>query len=102
MTKAEIITKLAKERKVEEYVRNVAHSGTALPPDLQDLSQQVYLILLEYDETKLVRLYENGSLGFFIARIIANQYLSKTSPFYKLFRKFRSLSDELNPQAKDD
>lgn len=101
MTKAEIIAELAAAGVVEGMCRKTAHSAT-LTPDLQDLAQNVYLILLEYDEARLVDLYESGSLGFFIARIICNQYLSKNSPFYHLFREFRSLSDQLNPRAQDE
>lgn len=101
MTKEEIVRTLAEQKAVEEMCKNVAHLST-LTPDLQDLAQGVYLILLEYDEEKLVDLWEHNALGFFIARIIANQYLSKNSPFYKLFRKFRSICDELNPEAYDE
>lgn len=80
---------------------NIAHTST-LTPDLQDLAQSIYLILLEYDEAKLQELVSKDALPFFVARIIANQYLSKTSPFYKLFKKFRSLSNDLNPSAYDE
>lgn len=100
MTKAEIVAQLAADGVVEEMCRKTAHTGE-LTPDLQDLAQGVYLILLEYNEARLVDLYETGALGFFIARIICNQYLSKNSPFFHLFREFRSLSDDLNPQAHD-
>ena len=101
MTKEEIVRTLGEGQVVEEMCRNVAHVK-ALTPDLEDLAQSVYLILLEYDEAKLVDLWETGALGFFIARIIANQYLSTSSPFYKLFRKFRSRCEELNPQVYDE
>lgn len=101
MTKTEIVTSLAKDGVVEDMCLNIAHVSS-LTPDLQDLAQSVYLILLEYDETKLVDLWESNALGFFIARIIANQYLSKSSPFYYLFKRFRSLSEELNPNAYDE
>lgn len=101
MTKHEIVEALAQDRVVENMALNIAHSGT-LTPDLQDLCQGVYLILLEYDEAKVQDLYQNSALDFFIARILANQYLSKSSPFYNLFRRFRSMCDELNPVAYDE
>ena len=88
MTKAEIIEDLARNRVVEETVKNIAHSHQ-LTSELQDLAQSVYVILLEYDEAKLVDLYESKALGFFLTRIISNQYNSNTSPFYKQIRKFR-------------
>lgn len=75
-------------------VENIAKSP--LTPDLKDLSQMVYLALLEYDEAKIVDLWEHGQINFFIARIIINQYRSSNSPFYKLFRKFSALRDYYN------
>ena len=101
MTRREIVEDLAKRGAVEEMCKNIAHKKT-LTPDLEDLSQAVYVTLLTYDEEKIVDLWESGALGYFVARIISNQYLSKTSPFFRLFRKFRSLSDELNPNTIDD
>lgn len=86
MDKSEIVAQIARERRVETMVENIAKSP--LTPDLKDLSQMVYLALLEYDGTKIADLWEHGQINFFIARIIINQYRSSNSPFYKLFRKF--------------
>ena len=49
--KETIIETLAKDRRVEALVENIAHHS--LTADLKDLCQMVYLILLEYDESKL-------------------------------------------------
>ena len=73
-------------------VTNIAHQP--MSADLQDLSQMVYLILLEYDEKKLQDLWEHNQMHFFIARIISNQYNSVNSPFHTIFRKFRLMVDE--------
>lgn len=91
-TKTEIIEAIARDRMVETMVTNIAHKP--MSADLQDLSQMVYLILLEYDEKKLQDLWENNQMHFFIARIIINQYNSVTSPFHTIFRKFRLMVDE--------
>lgn len=90
--KETIIETLAKDRRVEALVENIAHHS--LTADLKDLCQMVYLILLEYDESKLQDLWENDQINFFIARIILNQYRSSNSPFHAIFRKYqeRSLS----------
>ena len=90
--KADIIEILAKQRRVETMIENIAHQS--LSADLKDLSQMVYLILLEYDESKLQDLWENNQMNFFLARIIVNQYRSCNSPFYTIFRKFRTMVDE--------
>ena len=91
-TKAEIIENLARNRVVETMVTNIAHKP--MSADLQDLSQMVYLILLEYDDKKLQDLWEHNQMNFFIARIIINQYDSVSSPFYTIFRKFRLMLDD--------
>lgn len=90
--KETIIETLAKDKRVEALVENIAHHS--LTADLKDLCQMVYLILLEYDESKLQDLWENDQINFFIARIILNQYRSSNSPFHAIFRKYqeRSLS----------
>lgn len=94
MTRAEIVGTLARERRVETMVENIARQ--ALTPDLRDLCQMVYLILLEYDEDKLVDLWTNGQMNFFIARIVINQYRSTSSPFYKLYRKYALKAEEID------
>ena len=91
-TKTEIIEAIAKDRMVETMVTNIAHKP--MSADLEDLSQMVYLILLEYDEKKLQDLWINNQMHFFIARIIINQYNSVNSPFHTIFRKFRLMVDE--------
>lgn len=91
-SKAEIVESLARERTVETMIENIAHQ--ILSADLKDLSQMVYIILLEYDESKLQDLWENDQINFFIARIIINQYRSSNSPFYATFRRFRHMVDE--------
>ena len=101
--KKTIIETLAKVRRVEALVENIAHhSSTA---DLKDLCQMVYLILLEYDESKLQDLWENDQINFFIARIILNQYRSSNSPFHAIFRKYQerslSIGDGISSNALD-
>lgn len=90
MTRSEIVEALAKSRRVETMVESICHHS--LTPNLQDLCQMVYLILLEYDESKIQDLWEHNEMNFFIARIILNQYRSNNSPFHTLFRKFQERS----------
>lgn len=101
--KKTIIETLAKDRRVEALVGNIAHHS--LTADLKDLCQMVYLILLEYDESKLQDLWENEQINFFIARIILNQYRSSNSPFHAIFRKYQerslSIGDGISIDALD-
>lgn len=93
MSKLEIIEEVAKAGMVEHMVQNIAHH--TLDADLKDLAQMVYLILLEYDENKLQDLWVNEQMGFFLARIIINQYRSSNSPFHTIYRKFRERSEDI-------
>jgi hypothetical protein len=90
----EMVEQMARERRVETMVENIARRS--LTPELKDLAQMVYLILLEYDEDKLADLWENGQMNFFIARIIINQYRSANSPFFKLFRKYGLKAEDID------
>lgn len=103
MNKQTIIETLAKERRVEALVENIAHHS--LTADLKDLCQMVYLILLEYDESKLRDLWENDQMNFFLARIIINQYRSSNSPFHSIYRKYQersiSIGDGISIEALD-
>ena len=85
MTKAEIVETLARERRVERIVQNTAHAR-ALSQDLRDLCQMVYAYILDYDEDKVVDLWETDALGYLIARIVINQYRSNNSYFHRLIR----------------
>lgn len=92
-SKLEIIEAVAKSRIVETMVENIAHQS--LTADLKDLAQMVYMILLEYDETKLQDLWDNDQMRFFIARIIINQYRSSNSPFHAIFRKYQGKTEDI-------
>ncbi|MGN0191081.1 MAG: hypothetical protein ACI39U_05440 [Candidatus Cryptobacteroides sp.] len=90
--KWEIVRQLARERVVETMVMNIARQK--LTPDLKDLSQMVYEILLDYDEDKIQDLWEHRQIRFFIARIIINQFRSSNSPFHTLYRKYQRMLNE--------
>ena len=93
MGREEIITEIASRQMIETMVKNIAHSQ--MTPDLKDLIQMTYLVLLEYDEKKIVDLWENNQISFFIARIIINQYRSSYSPYYMTIRKFQEMSTDI-------
>ena len=95
----EIIAKIAEDRLVETMICNIVKRST-LSSDLRDLSQMVYLVLLEYDSDKVCELWHNGEIRFFIARIILNNINSKSSPFYRIIRKFSDRSEELGPNQE--
>lgn len=93
MTKQEIVDVLARERRVETMVENIA--GRPIGGSLRDLAQMVYLAILEYDEDKVIDLWTNGGMNFFIARIIINQYRSNNSAYYKTFIRYDLKSEQI-------
>lgn len=99
MTRAQIVEKIAREGLVEALVKNIAHSP--LTDDLKDLVQMIYLILLEYDEAKIIDLWEHKQMRFFIVRIILNQTRSSHSQWHDTFRKMRLRSVSLSPGGID-
>lgn len=89
----DIIDTIARERLVERLAANICKTSR---PDIDDLSQYVYEALLTDDEDKIVDLYQNGQLVFFIVRIIQNQYFSTTSAYYREMRRFVMHADSLD------
>lgn len=87
-----MLNKIANERLVEEICKNLGVS----PKYMDDLVQEIYLIILEYNQEKLQSIYDKGQFNFFLTRIIKNQYFSKTSPFFKKYRKYYDMVDDNN------
>lgn len=101
MDKAQIIEVLAKERRVERMVENITHRHT-LSPELKDLAQMVYLILLDYDAERIVELWNGNEIDFFLCRIILNQYRSVNSPFHYIYRIYQARSTDLTDKDWTD
>jgi RNA polymerase sigma factor (sigma-70 family) len=66
--------------------------------DAQDLTQEIYIILYEYDEQKIRQIYDNGHLKYWVARVMLNQYIRTNSPFKK--KHYIQLKDD-NAIIKD-
>jgi hypothetical protein len=63
--------------------------GKMQPEELQyDLKAEVFLVLCEMDELKLVGMYERNELKFYIVRIMLNMIKSDRSTFYKNYRNY--------------
>lgn len=92
-TNAEIVEILARDRRVEKIIERVAGHDTRTA-DLADLSQMVYLTLLELPDGLLQDLFENGQENHYIVRVIKNQYFQDRQ-WYRLIRKFAHITTEL-------
>jgi len=62
--------------------------------DSDDLLHDTILALYDSNEEKINKLIDKNELIFWIARIMVNQYHSKTSPFFKKYRKYYKNIDE--------
>lgn len=62
---------------------------------MDDFRQDLYLILLTYDNEKLNNAYDNNHLNALITRMIRNQIHSDRSPYYDTYKKFKSKSNNL-------
>ena len=84
MNKQDIITIIHKEHWIEDIIKKYN-----LDESLKDdFIQEMYLILLEYNENKIIELYNKNQLKYFLIRICVNNYKSTTSPWYKKYMKY--------------
>jgi DNA-directed RNA polymerase specialized sigma24 family protein len=99
-----IISKIITEIETSGLLRELCENIRVSSNDIDDLMQEIYLILLEYDRDKLIAIYEKKQLKFFIVRIILNQYNSKTSTFYRKYKKYYKYIDGnfINNENNDD
>jgi len=79
----EILTEFWSSREVNEAISKMK------PVELQeDLKSEVFLILAELDQQKLVDLYDRKQLRFYIVRIMLNLVQSTDKKFYRKYRDF--------------
>lgn len=95
MTKNEVIEELSKEGIVEKIVYKLLSSSKNRFDAPDDLIQDIYLLLLEKEDELVISLYNKGEIGYYLLRIARNQLLSKNSPYYTKYIKFRAYSDEI-------
>lgn len=83
-----MIDQLYNDKRIDEACKKIAKGN-----DLwQDLKQELFVVLCEYDQSKIKEIIEKKQIMYFIVRILLNFYNSKTSPFYK---KFKHINDEV-------
>lgn len=81
MTRNQIIEQLFTGKNFNDCIRKME------PAHLQDdLKQDVIEIVCTWPEDKVVKLYEDKVLDFYVVKVILNQVKSKTSPFVKMYR----------------
>ena len=86
-TNAQIINEIANAQLIEEIIGGVSYSKFENTENLKDLTQDIYLQLLQMDNAKINELYFKNQLRFWVTRIITNNIHSKTSPYYYSYKK---------------
>lgn len=102
MTNAQIINEIANGGLVEEIIQGVSYSKFENTENLKDLTQDIYLQLLQMDNAKINELYFKKQLRFWVTRIITNNIHSKTSPYYYQYKKEQRQSVNINDIDIDD
>lgn len=84
MDKYNIIDEISKNKIVEEIVYNIGDRGDE---DLKDLIQDIYINLLEKEDSLIENLYSTNQLKFYIVKMVINNIHSKNSPYYTKYKK---------------
>lgn len=90
MNKNQIITKVANDPMIKTIVFKYTNNKYLE----EELFQELMVILLEYDEDKLIELYNNNELTYWICAIIRNQSISSSSSFFRKIKKYNSLIND--------
>lgn len=73
------------------------------PVEIQeDLKSELFLIICEIEENKLLELYNRKELKFYIVRIMLNLVQSSKNNFYKNYRNFQEYNEEEKPDEIDE
>jgi 3'-phosphoadenosine 5'-phosphosulfate sulfotransferase (PAPS reductase)/FAD synthetase len=82
MNKNQIISEMYNNKDINQAI------GKMHPVELQDdLKQEIFLVLCEMADDRLISMWQNGFLKYFIVRTMLNMAKSDRSTFYNLFRK---------------
>lgn len=86
MTKNLILDNLFRDPLIDDMIWNIT-GGHELKDDLKS---ELFLILMEMSDSKIVGAWEGKWLNYLCVNILTKQWRSNTSPFYKKYRKSRT------------
>ena len=101
--KTKILQELYDTNFVQLYVKKLLNSADI--EHYEDYIQEIFLILCEYDENKLIELYTVGGINKvrqLASGIICRQIKSKTSPLYYKYKKKQNITDSIHSYKVDD
>jgi DNA-directed RNA polymerase specialized sigma24 family protein len=93
VTKNEIISKLYNDQDIANAIAKMN------PVELQDdLRQEMFLVLCEMDDTRLIEMHKNGFLKYYLVRTMLTMIKSDRSTFHN---KFRRIFEEIGCAVED-
>lgn len=95
-TNTEIVEEIAKEGLVRKIISKITNNGlSAKDKDLlNDLEQDIMLSLLTDD--KVPEIYDEGHINYYLTRIVCNNIMSSSSPYYRIYLRPRAINVELD------
>lgn len=92
MDKNGIITELWQSQDLNDALKKMK------PVEIQeDLKSELFLIICEIEESKLIDLYDKKQLKFYIVRIMLNLVQSSKNKFFKNYRNFEEYNETEKP-----
>jgi hypothetical protein len=89
MSRNKIIAEFWESKSVNEAFEKMQ------PVELQaDLKAEVFLVLCEMEEDKLIGLYQRNELKYYMVRIMLNMIKSDRSNFFKNYRNYVELEND--------
>lgn len=95
MTVYEIVNTLATNREVEKMIQNITDGVSYDPTALDDLAQDIYISLMGKGD-KLIEVWEQGHINFYLSRIVCNNIMSNSSPYYRNYIYPQKLASKIN------
>lgn len=96
MDKNGIITELWQSQDLNDALKKMK------PVEIQeDLKSELFLIICEIEESKLIDLYDKKQLKFYIVRIMLNLVQSSKNKFFKNYRNFEEYNETEKPDEKE-
>jgi len=84
LNKVEILNDLFESKDLNRLIKSKLAPRNCLQ-HLEDFKQDLYLALLEKEDSLIIDLHQTNKLQFYAVRIVLNQINSTSSPFYKTY-----------------
>lgn len=94
MTNNEIVDSIARACLVERIINRIV--GGKFVENYQDLSQYIYIKLLEMNNERLSLMYEQGKIRYYISGMVTRQIFSRNSNFYKEYGRYEQSKSPLD------